>query len=119
MLSLALSLLAVPVVLAQGGPDQAAVTRGRSLWTQRACSGCHGIGRKQAGPDLAGVSQRRTREWIGKFLANTQEMLNTDSTAMALLKEYKGIRMPSPKLPEPDADAILAFIGSQEAKLKK
>jgi hypothetical protein len=37
-------------------------------------------------------------------------MLGTDSTAMAMLAEYRGQKMPQYKLSEKDVDALLAYI---------
>src|SRR6185436_2120323 len=93
--------------------------RGKMLWTNRGCGSCHGIGKKMAGPDLAGVEQRRPKEWLTKWLMQTDVMLASDSTAMALLAEWKGIKMPKQTLSEQDVDAILAYLRSEEAKMNK
>jgi cytochrome c551/c552 len=102
---------------AQGADAQ--VKRGQTLWQNRGCAGCHGIGRKTIAPDLAGVTQRRSREWLVNWLKDTDTMLHTDSIAMGLLKEYKNQKMPNQKLSEQDTDAIIAFINATEAKKKK
>jgi cytochrome c551/c552 len=93
--------------------------RGKMLWTNRGCASCHGIGKKMAGPDLAGVEQRRSREWLNNWLKNTDTMLASDSTAMALLAEWKGIKMPKQALTDQDIEALLAYFRSEEAKMKK
>jgi protein SCO1/2 len=105
---------------AQGADAQ--VKRGQTLWQNRGCAGCHSIGKgKGSGvaPDLSGVLQRRSKEWIHNWLKDTEGMLASDSTAMALMKEYKNTKMPNQKLSEADADAIIAFIQATEAKQKK
>jgi len=102
---------------AQGADAQ--VKRGQTLWQNRGCAGCHSIGKKGIAPDLAGVTQRRSREWLVNWLKDTEGMLQTDSVAMGLLKEYKGQKMPNQKLSEQDTDAIIAFIGATEAKKRK
>jgi len=102
---------------AQG--NDALVKRGQTLWQNRGCAGCHAIGKKNIAPDLAGVTQRRSREWLVNWLKDTEGMLQSDSTAMAMLKEYKGAKMPNQKLSEQDTNAILAFIEATEAKMKK
>ena len=93
--------------------------RGKMLWTNRGCGSCHGIGKKMAGPDLAGVEQRRSKEWLTKWLMETDTMLASDSTAIALLAEWKGIKMPKQSLSEQDVDAILAYLRAEEAKQNK
>jgi protein SCO1/2 len=103
---------------AQGADAQ--VKRGQTLWQNRGCAGCHSIGKaKGIAPDLAGVTQRRSREWLVSWLKDTEGMLQTDSVAIGLLKEYKGQKMPNQKLSEQDTDAIIAFINATEAKKKK
>jgi len=99
--------------------NDAMAKRGKMLWTNRGCASCHGIGKKMAGPDLAGVEQRRSREWLNNWLKNTDTMLASDSTAMAMLAEWKGIKMPKQPLTDQDIEALLAYFRSEEAKMKK
>ncbi len=73
--------------------------RGKALWLSRGCDACHSIGKgRRAGPDLAGVTSRRSGAWLRKWLHNPDEMLASDSTAMALLAEAKGVKMANLKL---------------------
>lgn len=93
-------------------PDLA--KRGRSLFTNKGCTACHTIGKgKSAGPDLAGVTERRSLAWLERFLANPTELLETDSTAQALLAEYNNVRMPNVRLKEPEIEALLHYIAQQ------
>ena len=117
---IALGLLAVaPPLHAQAANNGALLSRGKTLWNNRGCAGCHAFGRKLAGPDMAGVEKRRTRAWLTEFLKDTEQMLATDSTAKALLKQFGGVKMPNAKLAGPDIDAILAYIQSEGSKQKK
>jgi nitrite reductase (NO-forming) len=100
--------------------DEAQVKKGKALWGSKACNGCHTIGKgKMAGPDLAHITDRRSVEWLTKWLTNTTEMLASDEIAQQLLKEYNGIRMPDMKLKEPEATALLHFIVKESEKVKK
>src|ERR671936_433728 len=59
---------------------------GRDLFTRKGCAGCHTVGLgRSSGPDLFGVVERRQVDWLKNFLKNTQEMLDTDPLAQALL----------------------------------
>ena len=117
---LATALVALTFSATQANAQNDALTkRGKMLWTNRGCGACHGIGKKNAGPDLAGVEQRRPKEWLTKWLMETDVMLQSDSTAIALLAEWKGIKMPKQSLSEEDVNAILAYLRSEEAKLNK
>lgn len=100
--------------------DENLVKKGKTLWTQRACSGCHSIGKgKLAGPDLAHLTDRRSVDWVKKWLGNTTSMLESDETAKALLAEYNNTKMPDFKMKEEDAMAVLHYIAKESQKVKK
>ena len=106
---------------AQGGGftvDPAKADAGRKTFVKFGCQGCHKIGGKTSGPDLANLLDRRSVEWTTRWLKSTTEMLSTDSTAMALLKEWKGYKMPQMKLNDADIDNLLHYITAESAKLK-
>ena len=106
-----------PSVAAQGGgADPAAVAQGMALWKKHGCAGCHAIGKRLAGPDLAGLQERRSKDWIRRWMKDTKGMLETDSVAKALMKESNGARMPQLKVNDADIDNLLAFIASETAK---
>lgn len=91
--------------------------KGKKLWRYKGCQGCHTIGKSGgAGPDLMDVSARREPEWLMKWLTETSSMLDTDSIAMALLKEYNNTRMPDLKLKADDAENLLHYIAQQSDK---
>jgi cytochrome c2 len=86
-------------------------TRGASLFTQRGCNACHTIGKGQlAGPDLAGVTSRRSQDWLKRWLKDPTAMLDSDSTAKELLKQAKGVKMPNMKLDDSAVDALIAYL---------
>ena len=100
--------------------DPALAKKGRSMFASKGCNGCHSVGGgKRAGPDLAGVSERRDAEWLKKFLKDPPAMLTTDSLAMAMLAEYKNVKMPNMKLTDADIDALIHYIAEETAKKKK
>ena len=85
--------------------------RGKTLFLTRSCDACHSIGHgRRAGPDLLGVTNRRSAAWLRKWLKNTEEMIQGDSLAMQLVAEYRGYKMTNPRLSNPDIDALIAFL---------
>jgi len=98
--------------------NDALLKRGKTLFLRRGCDGCHGIALSgvRAGPDLSGVTVRRSKEWLVRWLKDTPGMLATDETAMALMEEWKGMRMPGQRLSDQEIEAILAFIESETAR---
>jgi cytochrome c551/c552 len=121
-LAAAVALTLPAVAAAQGGGftvDPALASAGKSLWVKRGCQGCHAIGRKMGAPDLAGVQDRRSMEWLKKWLQDTKGMLETDSTAKALMAEWKGARMPAYKFSDTEVDQLVHYIAQESAKVKK
>jgi mono/diheme cytochrome c family protein len=78
------------------------------------CSACHNIGKgRLVGPDLKGVTNKRSEEWLGKFIKASQSFINSgDADAKAIFDEYKVV-MPDFNLPDADISAIIAYVASQ------
>ena len=114
----AVAVLAMPSSLAGQGmqADAARAANGLKLWKKHGCVGCHAIGKRLAGPDLAGVSERRSSEWLHRWMKDTKAMLEMDSTAKAMMAESKGARMPQFRLTDSDIDDLLHYIAQETAK---
>ncbi|MFI5218724.1 MAG: c-type cytochrome [Bacteroidia bacterium] len=74
------------------------------------CSACHKLTKERVvGPGWEGVTTRRKPEWIMNFSTNTDEMLDKDPEAQAML-EICMVRMPNQSLSDEDARAVLEFM---------
>lgn len=74
------------------------------------CSACHKLTKeKLVGPGWEGVTQRHSAEWIMNFATNTDEMLNKDSKAQAML-EICLVRMPDQNLSDDEARSVYEFM---------
>lgn len=94
--------------------------RGKELWASRSCEGCHSIGKgRRAGPDLEGVTSRRSNEWLTKWLKNTKEMQESDSIAQRLVVEAKGVKMANMHLTDADVEALISYLADASQKMKK
>ncbi len=63
------------------------------------------------GPDLKGVTARRPRAWLERWIAAPDEMLAAkDPVATALLEQYHGIAMPNLQLGVADVAAVIAYL---------
>jgi len=78
----------------------------------KACAVCHHIGKgRLVGPDLYQVTQRRDREWLIKFIRNSQEVVQSgDAYAVKLFEEYNKIPMPPAGLNDEQINAVLDYI---------
>ena len=80
------------ILPALGASDAASV---RSIFEKR-CTGCHTFGKGvKVGPDLKGVTERRDRGWLLKFIRSSSSVIQSgDPTAVSLFNQYKKERMP-------------------------
>jgi cytochrome c2 len=107
------TLLPSAAALAQAAPPPAEApeaTAAGKLFGAR-CTSCHTLGEgPKVGPDLLGVTDRRSPEWLRKFLQSPGAMIDSgDATAAQLVKAANGVRMPEQNLAQPDIAGLLAF----------
>lgn len=76
------------------------------------CGSCHTIGGgKLVGPDLGGVTARRNKDWIRKFVLNSSEMVRSgDQEAMAVTKTFNNIIMPSFPGNSAELTSVLSYL---------
>jgi mono/diheme cytochrome c family protein len=86
--------------------DAALAAKGDKVFSGT-CSACHKMDQRYVGPALAGVTKRRTPEWIMNMIMNPAEMTQKDETAKALLGEY--MTQMSVNATEDEARALLEY----------
>jgi cytochrome c2 len=76
------------------------------------CAACHTIGMgKLIGPDLKGMTERRDRAWLVKFIANSQAVIESgDEYAVKLFEEYNKIPMPPAGLTDEEINILIDYI---------
>ena len=90
-------------------PTDPAAVKGK-LDFESKCLACHSIGQgPKLGPDLAGVTKKRSDAWLVRWLKAPEKMLETDADAQALLKEWKNIPMPNQNLSDEEIANYLKF----------
>jgi cytochrome c2 len=105
-----LLLFSVGVMAADAKPS---IEKGKEIFNSK-CTACHTIGGgRKVGPDLKGVTEKRSHEWLVSFVSGPEHMFQeNDPTAEQLLKEY-GIKMPDLNLSKEQVDDVLAYIKSE------
>lgn len=88
-------------------------TRGATVFNNK-CASCHSIGSgKVVGPDLKGVTQRRDRAWLMKWIKDPAAVVNSgDAIAKQLVQEY-GRTMPNPGLDDQQVADVIVYIQSR------
>lgn len=113
-LALLAALILTPVAIAQA---QTAGGDAKALFGSR-CYSCHSIGGgDKQGPDLKGVTTRRTKEWIQEFVKSPGAMnAKGDATARELFGRFPATTMPDQALTPEQLDSILALVEELTAK---
>ena len=78
------------------------------------CADCHSIGEgDMKGPDLIGVEQRHSEDWLVKFILSAKTMINSgDLKAVNIYEKYDKKKMPDTKLSESEIKLLIQYIGS-------
>jgi cytochrome c2 len=76
------------------------------------CGACHTIGQgRRVGPDLAGVFERRSQEWLEKFVKSSQALVKSgDAEAVAIVAEYNNLIMPDSVISDVQIKDVLSYI---------
>lgn len=110
--------------LYQDAPEIRKLTQGESIFRTR-CSTCHEIGRSpdktmKPGPNLLDVSDRRTHEWLVRWIQEPDKMLEEkDPTAIQLFESYNRLPMPNLRVSQHEAEMLLDFIKVESKRMKK
>ncbi|MDO5607577.1 MAG: cytochrome c [Capnocytophaga sp.] len=91
-----------------GTIDETLAAAGKEAFDLK-CTACHKIGRKFVGPDLTGVMERRSPEWVMNMILNPEEMVIKDPVAKQLLLDYNGSPMANQHLTEEETRSIVEY----------
>lgn len=81
------------------------------------CAACHTIGGgRRAGPDLENVHNKRSGEWLEKFITSSGSMISSgDAVAVALFEEYNGMPMPDFPISNQQVQQIVDYVKSMSS----
>ena len=94
---------------AAGAGDPA---KGKEIFNAN-CAACHKLDAKMTGPALRNVGAKYDKEWLYKWIANSQALIKSgDAQANAVWNEYKPSVMNNfPQLSKGDIDNVIAYAG--------
>jgi mono/diheme cytochrome c family protein len=110
----------LPTVNADFRLNNDLAAQGEVIFERKGCGGCHGAlgSGRMGGPDLLGVVERREVAWLHSFLKDTETMLQSDPIAMALLEEYRHMRMPNMNLSDNQIDALVHYLAAESQRVR-
>jgi mono/diheme cytochrome c family protein len=98
----------------EAAPPSQSASEGQALFQEK-CAACHTIGQgDKVGPDLKGVTTRRERAWLTRWIAVPDQMVaQGDPIATELFQKYNSIQMPNLNLTEGQVAALIAYLETQ------
>lgn len=108
-------------------PKVRKVSRGEMVFRAN-CTACHTIGQGDVkdvaqghiGPDLKGVTQKRDRLWLVKWLSNPEKMLKEkDPIALELYAQFNNLLMPNFGLNEVDISAVIEYMEAESNRVEQ
>lgn len=91
-------------------PGNKTTQTGKQLFREN-CAGCHEIGKTLTGPDLKDIQEKRTKEWLIRFIRNSSALIQgNDPDAVKIFNDYKQVNMPASNLSDSEIVMILDYI---------
>ena len=87
--------------------DSLTVEKGKTLFLQN-CSACHDFRQDGIGPQLGGITQEVSAEWLQQFIQNPQTLIEGgDERAVAQYEKYNTYMPPFEHLGEENIKAVI------------
>ncbi len=99
--------------------DSVSISKGALLFHQN-CSGCHNFKQFGIGPNLTGITETDSLDWLRKFIRDPKSMVASgDEHAKSLLANYHSLMPSFTGLKENELDQLIAYLDTQKGKIKK
>ena len=101
---------------AETNADQAVIAAGEKLFKAN-CTQCHAVDRVVIGPALGDVADRLERDYLYRWIKNSQAVIQSgDEYAVALYEEYNKTAMPAYPFSDEEVESILSYIAVEASK---
>jgi mono/diheme cytochrome c family protein len=110
-------LISFTSVFSQDAIDSVAVQKGEQIFKAN-CTSCHVMGEtKLIGPGLKGVTDRRKKEWLKKWINSSSDFIASgDPDAIAIYEEYDKVAMTSYYFEDDDFESLYAYLQNPPVK---
>jgi cytochrome c551/c552 len=90
------------------------IEEGKSIFLSR-CAACHNVNKVMTGPALAGVNERRSIDWIIKFVQSSQNLVKSgEKDAVGIFEKFNKVPMPDqPDLTAENIKSIVEYIQAE------
>ncbi|MES1220511.1 MAG: cytochrome c, partial [Bacteroidota bacterium] len=93
--------------------DSATIAKGEIAFTQN-CSSCHNFKRDGIGPQLSGITEEASAEWLQHFIKDPKQTIESgDDRAKKLFEKYHVVMPSFGAYPDDQISAIISFLSTQ------
>jgi len=109
-------LVALMAIICLGSIQSSQAAQSGEQVFQSFCTSCHTIGKgKLVGPDLAGVTSRREKDWLVRQIKEPDSLIaENDPIAIQLLQEANNVPMVRLGLNDAQVSAVISYLESIE-----
>lgn len=95
--------------------DTAVIHSGQVLF-EKNCASCHSFKNNGIGPNLSGITDKVSAEWLIAFIKNPSALIGAkDKRADSLVSQFKSIMPPFAQMQDAEMTALLAFMHGKKA----
>ncbi|HEY4937182.1 MAG TPA: PQQ-dependent sugar dehydrogenase [Puia sp.] len=99
--------------------DSLSITRGQNLFNQN-CSGCHGFHNDGIGPNLSGITETDSIDWLKQFIRASKTLVESgDEHAKKILASYHSLMPSFIGFKDEEMDQLIAFLHTQKGIKKE
>ena len=98
---------------AEAKVDAGLAKLGGPVFQTHGCPACHGWGVRLSGPDLKGVTMRRTAQWMENQILHPDVMAKQDPISHGLLATYS-LQMPNQGLTNEQARQVIEYLKKRD-----
>lgn len=88
---------------------EALAEKGAAIFKSKGCTACHAYGKRLTGPDLKGVTQRRTTKWMEQQILHPEIMTKEDPISRELMAQY-ALQMSNQGLTQEQATSVIEYL---------
>ena len=99
--------------------DSLSIARGKIIFDQ-SCSGCHGFLQDGIGPDLSGIMEKDSANWLKQFIHSPQSMVESgDAHAKQISESYHTLMPSFPSINGEEMDQLITFLNTNKGSKKE
>jgi mono/diheme cytochrome c family protein len=98
--------------------DSLSITRGQLLFNQN-CSGCHGFNQDGIGPNLLGITEKDSIDWLKQFIRSPKNLIESgDAYAKKISGAYHTLMPSFTDIKDEEMDQLIAFLHTHKGSKK-